>query len=164
MSPLATYRERRPEGRRFFELFDDTIVVRGKNYLEHEFETPIALHTLTSAHGWIKTRSAGFWVTLPVAFLISVVLTAFVGNFLQDTEYLLIGIVAAAIVALLLTLFLLFRKIEFATFQNGQGQTVLTIGRAGPDKVQFDEFVKLLAKQIEKAHQSPNKSVERDAQ
>ena len=164
MSPLATYRERRPEGRRLFELFEDAIIVRGKNYLEHEFETPIALHTLVSAHGWIKTRSAGFWVTLPVAFLISVVLTAVVGSFLQDTEYLLIGIVSAGLVALFLTLFLLFRKIEFATFQNGQGQTVLTVGCAGPDKAQFAEFVKLLAQQIEKKRQSPNKSVERDAQ
>ena len=164
MSLLATYRERRPEGWRLFELFEDTIIVRGKNYLEHEFKTPIALHTLDPAHGWIKARSAGFWITLPVSFLISVILTALVGNFLQGTEYLLIGIVSAGLAALFLTLFLFFRKIEFSTFQNCHGQTVLTVGRAGPDKAQFDEFVKLLAQQIEKAHRSPNKSVERYAQ
>jgi hypothetical protein len=153
MTLLATYRERRLEGQRHFELFEDTIVVRGKDYFANEFETTISLRALDPALGWVRTRTAGFWITTPLALLISIPLYCLVCTFLDNTEYLLLGFVGAGLLAIFLTLGVFIRKIEFSNFQNEQGITVLTVGRAGPDKEQYHGFVRLLTQQIEKVRQ-----------
>lgn len=148
MSPVATYHERRFEGKRRFQLFEDTIVVDGKDYFSNEFETTISLHAIDPNHGWLKTRTAGFWVTAPLTALISIPLYCLACALFDDSKYMLMSFIAAGLLAIYLTLGVIIRKIEFSSFQNEQGVIVLTIGRVGPDKKQYDEFVKLLTHQI----------------
>lgn len=162
--PLSTYHEGRLEGNRHFELFDDSIVVRGENYITNEFETRVSLLTLNPHFGWIKTRSAGFWLTVVVATGTMLLLSMPVMFLLRDTDYLLLGAVLAAVATLLLTLGVFVPKIEFANFQNNQGIRILNIGRAGPDKARYEEFVKLVAEQIVRVRQGPIQSVESDAE
>jgi hypothetical protein len=163
MTPIATYRERRLEGNRLFELYEDRVIVRGKLYLSTDFETPVLLKNLSPVTGRMKSRTAGAWVSGFVALVSVAVLLWIFDHFLGYLdEPLLVGGLAG-VLAILLTLFVFIRKIEFINFISDDGAIRLNIGRSGPDKEMFQEFVGLVIQQIEKTREGPNTSVEKEA-
>ncbi len=60
MSALASYDERRFEGRRLFELHADRLVVKGKQSLGPDFEQIILLSSLQPVVGTVRARARGF--------------------------------------------------------------------------------------------------------
>jgi hypothetical protein len=145
--PIATYRERRFDGKRAFELFAGRVVIRGHAGLTSRFETTILLNTLDPTFSRIWLRSSGFraslWLLLGSIVFISVLLTLRVPP--ESPPIILLGCIGASGVLLLLTT---FRAVEFAVYRSPAGVVTLDVARSGPDAKKFDAFVDVLTRNV----------------
>lgn len=64
MEPIATYSESRFDGKRSFELFADKVIVRGKENLQSNYVSEVALSTLTPNLDRMRHRSDWFMTGL----------------------------------------------------------------------------------------------------
>ena len=155
MQPIATYTEVRFEGSRTFALFPDKVVVRGKQSLQSEFETAVALKALDPSPDSLRFRSPlftwGMWVAL-VGFVMCATL---VSGFQMSFASLPPGLMACIGMSGVLLMWATFRKVEYARFKNDGGIVILDIARAGKGAGQFDAFVGMLTRQITEVRGRP---------
>ena len=148
MQPISSYRERRFDGQRNFELFHEHISINGKQSLGAEFETIIPLNTLSPIISHIRSRGRGFWSGI-VMVLIAISLLQ--SGALAITSY-WGGLTAVMVVAGALLSITTARKIEWVQISSRAGLVSVTIARVGPDKSTLDEFVSSLLEQIKASH------------
>jgi hypothetical protein len=151
-SVIATYNEKRPGRRCRFDLCRDRIVLTGNRPLAGEFILPFQLVNLESVYGIMKGRSE---LAGPGALILGAMfgfLFVF-GWFHGRPEFFPIGAVidGAFTIACFITGARNFRKIESYTFNLRSGQIAFDIGRSGPQREHFDEFVAKLVEAIQTA-------------
>lgn len=152
--PIATYRERRFDGKRTFELFADRVQIRGSTQLSSDFEISVPLKTLNPVPMRLRLRNKAFWAgawMLIGSVIGSTVLYSALHVSYASPAFLLVAVVGAGGCALMLAT---ARKVEFASFQSTAGVHVLDIARAGPDAVHLDTFVQLVTASIQTASAS----------
>jgi hypothetical protein len=144
MHHIATYQERRFDGRRTLILYSDHVLVRGKNALGAEFETPVPLDLMLPIASRLRLRPPGFLAGLGLAALAAVL---FQGGAVSIHTYWggLAGVVGVAGVALAA---ITARKVEWVQFTSTTGAPALAVARSGPDRASFESFVGLLVQQI----------------
>ncbi len=145
MHPIASYQERRFDGHRDFVLYSDHLAVKGKQMLGDEFETSIALSTLTPFASRLRTRDRGFWQ--------GIVMTIVAAGLLQSGTLAITsywgGLSAVMVIAGILLSLATARKIEWVQITSHAGVVTVNIARCGPDKAKFESFVAFFLKQIE---------------
>lgn len=154
MEPIATYREKRFDGERTFELYADRVAVRGKVTLASDFDASVPLITLTGNITRLRLRNRGFfsgmWMAVLPAILASIINKLYQGDTLEVTGFLILlsvcGLLLMAVTA---------KKVEFASFQSTSGGVGLDVARAGQDVENFDAFVNAVAQQIAAAKNPP---------
>lgn len=148
MQPIATYSEVRFEGSRTFTLLPDKVVVRGKQSLQSEFETTIALKTLDPSPDTLRFRNQiftwGMWIA-NVGFVVCAIL---VSGFHMSFATFPPGLVACIGMSGVMLMLATFRKVEFVRFKNDGGIVILDIARSGKSAAQLDSFIDALTKQI----------------
>jgi hypothetical protein len=149
--PIATYRERRFDGKRTFELFADRVQIRGSTQLSSDFEISVPLKTLNPTPMRLRLRNKSFWAGTWM-LLGSVIGSTVLFNALHvsyaSPAFVLVAVVGAGGCALMLAT---ARKVEFASFQSTAGVHVLDVARSGPDAGQLDAFVQLVVSGIQTA-------------
>jgi hypothetical protein len=135
--PIATYNERRFDGRRVFRLFRDRISISGSTALGPRFELTVPLKTLLPTPDRYWNRQNGFWSGVSMFVLFAVVPLGF-ASVLTPWWKGFFGVIAAG--GLLLAL-ATARRIEWAAFRNAMGQETVNVARSGPDRAQFQSFV-----------------------
>ncbi len=148
MDSIATYSETRLTGKRQFELYPDSIRVRGRVFAKSDFDATIPLKSLQPDCHRLRIRnsnfSAGLWIILISALLVGILLA----GFKLPVNHALVVLVAVQPIAGVCLCLATFRKVEFSRFQNDAGVTLLDVARAGKDKDRFDNFVETLATAI----------------
>ncbi len=149
--PIATYREERFDGKRFFELFADRVRIRGKVQLQSDFDTVIPLSTLHPTPSRIRIRNKGFWHGIWM-LLGAIMLDTFLITPLRvPPENFAIMLVGAFGFAGFVTALLAARKIEFIFFNSTAGIPILDFARKGPDAAKLDAFAELVSRHISSA-------------
>jgi len=148
MDPIATYTERLLQVRRVFTLYPDKVVVDAHWLVKGSFRSTILLDSLKPACHEHHLRNKLFRKAALVA-TIGVVLVAWTVYPRIPSPLPILTIVAGVIAVAALALTAMTRpRILFVHFDTREGKPGLDIARAGPDKTQFDNFVKLIQKQI----------------
>jgi len=154
MDPIATYAETRFSGKRQFELFSDTIRVRGKTFLKSDFDSTIPLKSLNPDFSRLRVRESAFvwgmWLIIIAALLGGIL----VAGFKLPADHILVVLVTIQPVAGLAFCLATFRKVEFYCFQNDSGVTLLDVARAGKEKDRFDDFAGSLTAAIRTSRES----------
>lgn len=152
--PIATYRDANSRGQRRFELHPDCVVIRCLvpvlRRLVLKSESVVALNILRPdpIKVWLHDplfRSAPLMLILSLPMIFFAVFVQ-LPNWLQAMT----AVVGTLSLAGSLATFAKFgAKIEYVQFQSQAGLVLLDVGRSGPDKVQFDDFVERLVFQID---------------
>lgn len=149
-----TYVEKAWFNERRFVLEDDRVRFVGTQRFGSIVEQTIPLDTLQSEPARLRVRSTGFgigcvWVL--AAAIVLMVLFPLLGQMQKHdpeawfrTMCIQIGVVLAGLAAY----FLFPRRIEYATFVNRSGVAVLSIGRRGRHRAEFEPFVAEVARRI----------------
>ncbi|HEV2331363.1 MAG TPA: hypothetical protein VGY56_21485 [Verrucomicrobiae bacterium] len=152
MDAIATYSERRIDGRRQFSIYPHEIVIVGRARFGAHFEVRLPLKTIDSTVSRLFIRStlflAGMCMAVGCAFIC--IILASLSPAVSWSYWLVWVIIAFGIVGFVLA-GLSFKKIEFAQFRSQAGVRVLDIARSGPEHHKFDEFVQTLIQQIQAA-------------
>jgi hypothetical protein len=147
VTPIATYRERRFDGRRDFSLYTDRLEVSGKQTPGAEFTSTFNLGSLDPHLNRIRKRDPGFvggiWMVLISFGLLQSHTVSFPSNWS--------GLTAVMGVAGLLLSIATLRRIHWATFRSVAGVELVSIARSGPDASSFEEFLERMANQIRAA-------------
>jgi hypothetical protein len=150
-APLATYKEVRFDGKRLFELNTDSIRVAGSTTFQSSVDTTIPLNRIDPRVARLQIRHSAFWGGLIVAVVGFIAYEVLVSGFGLDrfakAPGLLLGLGLVGVALCLATA----RKTEFAQFESDAGVPVLNIARAGPERHDFDAFVRQVLEQICKA-------------
>jgi hypothetical protein len=147
---IETYREVLFEGRRVFELRPDSVHVVGRVFLQSDFELTVPLAQLRPDYQVLRERSRSFWNGLGIMLFGAIGAELLVEGFQFDRfGYVPVLLALAGLSGILLSLATV-RKTEYAVFTSDPGLPVLTVGRSGPDRDRFDQFVGLLVSQIRK--------------
>jgi len=143
------YHERSPGLKRIFTLSGDRLIIEGKRRLQSDFQLPIALRHVDPHYGTVRRRSE---LAGPGALILGSMFAAlFVfGLYHGGPKFLPIGATIDAGVAILcfITGIRNIRKIEYYSFRNPGGGVVFDIGRSGPDRDRFDQFVRRVIERI----------------
>jgi hypothetical protein len=150
-SPLGTYVERLVQVSRVFELYPDRVVVTARWWWGEPFTTTVLLASLSPDYVYQLIRYRLFKHGV-LAFAVGVALAMLFGRsdgtLLQQAA--LIGGWGITGIGLALA-GLTFRRVVFARFPPRAGRGGLDIAQSGPDRGRFEEFVKLVQRQIRKA-------------
>jgi len=144
MSAIASYEERRFDGQRLFELFEDRLVIKGKNSLGADFENVVLLDSLQPVISTVRTRPKGFGAGLLMAIASMMILQ---GAGVDPLSYWGCVVVVMCLSGLLLAV-ATFRKVTWATLKSKAGTDALAVARVGPDKPEFEAFIAALCEQI----------------
>ena len=144
MIALTTYEEKRFDGHRTFELFEDRIVVEGKKSLGAEFEYTVMLKTLEPQLSKVRRRNRGFGQGISMALISIALLQSGAGAPLSYWGGLTIVMTIGGVLLTLSTV----RKVEWACFKTKAGVLALSIARAGKQEASYEPFVKALVAQI----------------
>ncbi len=154
MQPIAVYEERLSERRHRFELFPDTIHVSGST-LHTKIDATIDLAQLRPSvmRVWVYSLwfYIGFWVVLAGISLLMVVVTVVEVQRSPDVPVKMMGLAGVIVSAGLVVAVWNRRKIEYTQFLSDAGVPLLGIARTGRGGGGFDQFVALLAEQIQVA-------------
>jgi hypothetical protein len=151
MDPIATYIERRMDGRREFSLSSDEILVVGKRLLGANYEVRIPLKSIEPTISRLFIRStfflAGACSALGSTFICITMWSIEPSwlSFWPNWIFVATGIAGFVLAALT------FKRVEFASFQSQAAVRVLDIARSGPERHKFDEFVNSVVRQIKAA-------------
>jgi hypothetical protein len=147
-SPIGTYVERLVQVGRVFELYPDRIEVSAKWWWGRPFQTTVPLASLSPDCGYQLIRYRLFKhgiLALAVGVALSVLCGRSDGDLLQQAA--LAGGWAVAVTGLALSA-VTYQRVVFARFPRRAGGGGLDIARSGPDRERFEEFVKLVQRQI----------------
>jgi hypothetical protein len=136
-APVATYAERRFDGRRLFELYTDRIAISGTAFLGARFELNISLDALAPDPDRLWARPNGFWSGVGMFVVFSTGPSGFASVLSPWWKGLSWVLAAGGLLLALAT----SRRIEWAVFRNAAGVELLTIARAGPSRDNFQVFV-----------------------
>ncbi|HWG11111.1 MAG TPA: hypothetical protein VN693_06395 [Rhodanobacteraceae bacterium] len=123
MQTLATYSEQRLEGSRTFELFQDRVVIKGKQYLGSEFESTVMLEILQPTVNSVRRRSKGFPQGIAMMFAACVLLQS---GLVAPSSYFGGLVIVLGIAGFLLAVFTL-RKIEWPVSYPKRACSVLQL-------------------------------------
>lgn len=144
MEPIATYSEKRFEGSRKFELFEDKICIQGKICTKGDFELALDLKDLNPEYSIFRFRPkfwlSGVWIII-IPIFIAVFLSKAYKMTVEDFPMVLALIMPVVGIVLILAT---FKKVEFYSFRNSSEVTVLDIARSGKEVDKFDGFVEKL--------------------
>lgn len=145
---IAVYRERRFDGKRTFELFNDRVDVSGSAQLSSDFQISIPLKTLIPTPTKLNIRHKAFWAGL-WAVIGSALGCTVLGNAMNvsyaSPAFILTLVLGLSGFALMLAT---MRKIEFIGFQSAAALRAIDIARSGPDAGKLDSFIKRMADRI----------------
>ncbi len=145
---IATYREQRFDGKRVFELFADRIAIRGSRQFKSEFQISVSLRFIDPVPNRLWVRHSAFWGGVWMLLIAATVDTVLISSFHVAPESDGAGLVGCMGMAGLVLALATIRKVEFISFKNVAGMTVLDFARSGPDAAKLDEFIELVKKQI----------------
>ena len=149
-TPIGTYVERLVQVGRVFELYSDRVVVSAKWWWKRPYETTVPLASLSPDYRYLLIRYRLFkWGLYVFAFgaALAVLFGDSQGTLLQQAAFFGgwgSGAVGAAVAAVT------FRRVVFARFPPRTGRGGLDIAQSGPDQARFEEFIKLVQRQIRK--------------
>ncbi len=144
MEPIARYSERRFEGRRDFQLFEDRIVVIAKNYMGGESESSIMLNTLVPVLSHGRARGSEFsWAVVMVVVSVALLQSGTVDLFSYWGGMAFSLGIGGALMGIVT-----FRKIEWVSLNSSVGILSLSIVKSGPDVASFDAFIERLLAQV----------------
>jgi hypothetical protein len=150
MSPIATYTERLLQVARTFELYPDRVVVRARWLLKGEFVNNVPLAGLSDEPRPMTIRYRLFKYASRV-FALGAIVSA-VAIYEQKppplSVWAIVGIALASIGFVLGAIS--WRKVPFVRFAGPQGKGGLDIAKSGPQRDQFEAFVKLVRRQIKR--------------
>ncbi|MDQ8183847.1 hypothetical protein [Pelagicoccus sp. SDUM812005] len=150
MNPIATYKERRHEGKRDFELYPDRLIITGKNYLSADFKSDIPLDNIRPEKEIVSGRNSTFKAGLAFPVMAYAGWRIMVDGFNIDSYAegpMLMWVLALVGVVMILTG---IRKEEYTCFKSDAGVTVLNIARNRKGEREFEEFVSKLENQLKK--------------
>ena len=150
---LASYREVRFDGKRHFELFADSIRIRGTVTLRSDIDTTIPLAEVQPRIARLRIRNSVFWGGLWLAVGGFTVSTILIAGFRFDPFTITPGLPGIMGMAGLALCVATFRKVEFAQFESRAGVPILDVAKAGPDRKSYDEFVSKIQERVEACQQ-----------
>lgn len=147
-SPMRTYVERLAQVGRVFELYPDRVVVSARWWCGRTYQTTVRLASLSPEFGYLVIRNRLFKHGI-LALAIGVALALLAGRpdgtLLQRAAF--VGGWAIAAAGLLVAT-RTNRPVRFARFPPHAGRGGMDIAQSGPDGERFEEFVKLVQRQI----------------
>lgn len=149
--PTATYRERQIEVRRDFALYADRVEIACHWRLRQSFTATVRLDQLAPEYKLIRIRSRLYKLGMGMAFL--GIVFSILSHFMPGAGKLpgvfpasfAVGVAGIALMAFT------YRPVRFARFKNSEGRSALDVAETGPDKRQFEEFLKKIQQQIRRA-------------
>ena len=150
MSHPETYVERLVQVGRVFELYPDRVVVSAKWWWGRPHETTVRLATLSPDCVFQLIRYRLFKhgiLALAIGVALAVLAGRSDGDVLQQAA--LVGGWAIAVAGLAISA-VTYQRVMFARFSRRAGGSGLDIAQSGPDRERFEEFVKLVQRQIRK--------------
>ncbi|GAA5126582.1 hypothetical protein JIN84_15670 [Luteolibacter yonseiensis] len=154
MEPIATYSEKRFDGRRVFNLLPDSVLISGSTTFRAEFQCRVPLKGLDQHYDTIWLRNPLFGAGLGlfgVSLLVNVTLIS--GFHMDWASKPPILTACAGMWGFALSLATL-RKVEFVCFRSLAGASGLDLARSGPQKEKLDTFVASLIRQIEESNRN----------
>lgn len=143
--PIARYHEKRFDGERRFELFDDSVRIVGKTWSGQESEHTIALGMLSpttdSAHARGSDFTAGLWMCLIAILLLESGLLSIFSYFG--------GLSLCMAIAGALMMMATWRKTRWIMFNFRSGGVAVAIAQNGSDASRFDDFIEAMVERIE---------------
>jgi hypothetical protein len=144
--PLARYYEVRPNGRRWFELFEDRVIVKARS-ARADSEITVMLADLRPEPNFLRVRPKGFGVGL-LMLVASVAAGFFAVVARQGDPNIWLSIAGGWFFVSLVFLWKTGTKIEFIQFVSHHGRALLDVAHAGPQRANFRPFVETLISQI----------------
>jgi len=142
------YFEKSFDGKKSYHLGEDSISVKGTVFLTSNYESEIKFADLTSNTETLYIRSKSFfsalWMAL-VGFITPVVLIEAFHLSFTDHSVILFNIFGVSGVLMMLAT---YKKIKHVQFRNSNGIPILAVGKSGPDKGKFDEFIEVIKSKI----------------
>ncbi len=149
-SPIGTYAERLVQVGRLFELYPDRVVVTARWWWGRPIVTTVSLASLNSDYQFQFIRYRLFKHGLLIAAIgvaVALLLGRTDGSFLQQAA----RVGGWAIMAFgLATSVMTYQRVVFARFAARAGRGGLDVAQSGPDRNRFEEFLKLVQRQIRK--------------
>jgi uncharacterized membrane protein len=148
METIATYSEKRFDGKRTFTLLADAIVVSGSATLSSEFQARIPLSSLDPNYSTLCFRNRSFWAgawMVVISFVVCTILVSGFNMFWATKPVVMVALIG--ITGFLLCL-ATARKVEFIRFTTQGGVVGLDLARSGPEREKLDAFIDALTKQI----------------
>ncbi len=149
--PLSTYTERLPQVKRVFHLFADRVEIAARWTLGRDYRITVRLENLTPQFKLQSVRNRWFKKSIMIGSLAIAVAVVFSRGDYPDwvRRNALLGWGVAAVCALVTAI--TFRRRRFARFSSTDGRPGLDIFDAGPDRRNFDEFLREIQKCIRRA-------------
>lgn len=151
MEPIARYSERRFEGRRDFQLFEDRVLVIAKDSMGNESESSVMLDSLVPVLSRGRARSSAFSWAVMMVFIPLGLLQSGTLDLYSYWGGMAFSICVAGVLVGIVT----FRKIEWISLNSTVGILSLSIVKSGPDVASFDAFVERLLAQVIAAAERP---------
>ena len=145
--PIAQYREVRTNGRRRFDLFADRVVIESKS-LKADAVVTVSLADLKPEPNILRLRPKEFRLGLSM-LLASVAIGLFAlatvgpAGVIPGTKIPWMSCVGPLVFVSLVVFARTFRKVEFTQFLARDGKPRMDVGRAGPNRARYREFVEL---------------------
>ena len=148
MQPIATYREVTLLGKRKYQLYSDSIVIKGVGNLSYEFEQTLMLKKISPDYITLRIRPNVAWISLSLSILTGLACETLIYDFpIQSTA--IPGVLGICSGSALIIALATMRKVEYARFcSEDYGSLLLNVAKSGPQKNQFETFVKDLVTQI----------------
>lgn len=148
MQVISTYREVTLTGKRNYELYSDSLVINGSGSWSYEFEQKLQLQKISPDYAKLRVRSAVTWIALTMFLLTGFASILLIFEFTIQSRA-IPGVLGIFSVSSLIVALATIRKVEYATFcSDGHGSVLFNVARSGPERNQFDSFVKALVIQI----------------
>ena len=147
---METYVERLLQVGRVFELYPDRMVVTAKWWWGRPYQTTVPLASLSPDCVFQLIRYRLFKhgiLALAIGVALAVLGGRSDGTLLQQAA--LVGGWVIAVAGLAISA-VTYQRVMFARFSRRAGGSGLDIAQSGPDRERFEEFVKLVQRQIRK--------------
>ncbi len=165
MKAIVTYSEVTLAGKRKYELYPDKVVITGVGSWSYEFEQTLVLKKISPDYIRLRIRPTVAWVSLTMFFLTGLASIVLVREFAIQSSA-VPGVLGLFSGSALIVAIATMKKVEYARFcSEDYGSVLLNVARSGPERNQFDNFVRALVTQIQFAKESPGEAlVEADSQ
>lgn len=148
-----TYSEQRFEGKRTFQLFPDSIVIRGSETFSAAYEMTVKLESMLPEFDRTWYRSPGFMSGLKLAAGSFIAVSILHSGFGMSVGTYLGGLASVGVVTGLLLAFATRHKVEYSIFKTQAGVAALSVARSGKQAGDYDVFIGRLVLQIQSCRQ-----------